>query len=122
MSKVNSAATVGGKVLAALVCLCTAAFAIPVPAGLAVDLVVLDEQHLPVPAVEIQIKSGPTVVAKAETDLEGRAHFDQLPPGRYELTATHEGFHPLVKRDLELSESAGTSGPHRIDPAGRRAP
>jgi hypothetical protein len=107
---VGFAGTLGGKVLPALVCLCAAAFANPMPAGLAVDLVVLDEQRLPVPAVEIQIKSGPTVVAKAETDPEGRAHFDQLAPGRYELTATHEGFHPLVMRDLELSESGGPPG------------
>ncbi len=90
----------------ALVCLSVAAFPRLSAAASAVDLLVLDEQRLPVPAVEIQIKSGDTVIAKGETDLEGRAHFDRVAPGRYDLTATREGFRPLVKTGVLVTDSA----------------
>jgi len=103
---VNWPAAAASRLVWGVVCLCATAITGPLPAG-SLDLVVLDEQRLPVPAVEIQIKSGNTIVATAATDAEGRAHFDPLPSGRYDLSATRAGFRPLVRSDILLSDSTG---------------
>ena len=102
----NWPAAAASRLVWGVVCLCATAITGPLPAG-SLDLVVLDEQRLPVPAVEIQIKSGNTIVATAATDAEGRAHFDPLPSGRYDLSATRAGFRPLVRSDILLSDSTG---------------
>lgn len=99
----KSAATARGKRVCVFVCLCAAAFASPQPAGSTLDVVVLDQQRLPVPAVQIQVQSGATTVASAETDAQGRAHFESVPPGRYNLTATRQGFLPQMKRDVSVA-------------------
>jgi Carboxypeptidase regulatory-like domain len=78
--------------------------ALATPAGFPVDLVVLDEHHHPIAAAAVQIVPGSGLIGKLESDPEGRIHIDRVMPGRYDLTVTHDGFHPLIKRELELSQ------------------
>ena len=92
-----------GVIGAVLLCLFRSAFA--APAGFPLDLVILDEQQRPLAAAEVQIQSGGLLVLKAQTDNKGLVHVDQIQPGRYELTVSREGYHPLVKRDLDLSQA-----------------
>ncbi len=57
-----------------------------------------------VPGVELRVEHTGTALARQSvTDPRGRYHFEALPPGRYRLTARHEGFETQVLQGLELS-------------------
>jgi len=108
-----SPATRMGTRAGVLLCL-TASLFRPLSGGSAITFLVLDEQRLPVPAAEVQVKSGDTVVATAATDGDGYARFDTLPPGHYDLIASRQGFRPLVKTDLLLPPRAAAAGPMEL--------
>jgi hypothetical protein len=91
------------RFLAALLLLCQV---LPVaaapPAKSAITVTVVDSTSLPVPAVQVQLKTGGTVAAKADTDEKGQAKFVDLKPGSYAVSVSKEGFETVEKGNLEL--------------------
>src|SRR5271157_5494936 len=73
------------------------------PAKPAIAVTVLDSANLAVPAAHIQLKSGGTVVAQADTGENGQVEFEDLKPGTYQVAASKEGFETSQKGDLQLS-------------------
>ena len=57
---------------------------------------------------------GPSWWPRAQTDAEGRFHCDPLPPGRYQLTATREGFRPLVVREFVVPATGEAAPPRQL--------
>lgn len=67
---------------------------------------VVDPSRAPVPNVEIRIVSDATGASRrSATDGFGNFSFNALPPAVYTLTITHEGFHPLTKKNIVLQPS-----------------
>jgi hypothetical protein len=77
-------------------------------AGIAVSVAIIDQANHPVAGVRVQLSSGGNPAASADTDQAGHAEFQELPPGRYQITANKEGFRPLVKGDLDFSQSGAS--------------
>ncbi len=78
----------------------------PSPEGPAIRVAVVDTANQAVPGVQVQLKIGQSVISSVVTDPKGHAEFAQLKPERYEITATKEGFEPVTKGDLDLSQGA----------------
>jgi hypothetical protein len=95
---------IGGAVrksspLALILLLATTALAQTKPG--AINGSVSDKSHLPVPNAAIQAKNLETgTVYKATAGLLGNYQLANLPPGKYELSATAIGFQPYEKKDL----------------------
>jgi hypothetical protein len=81
------------------------------PAELKIEVTVIDQSHLPVPAAQVQLKQGDGVLSSISTDESGHAVFSGLKPGRYSLGAVKDGFDPVSKNDFEVS----ASGPGTIE-------
>jgi hypothetical protein len=94
-----------GLALAALLVFVGGAWAGPPQAGLKVEVSVIDQDKLAVPAVRLQLKSGETAVLILDTDENGRAVFGELQPAKYHLSLASRGFEP-IERDLDLSRGA----------------
>jgi hypothetical protein len=75
------------------------------PSGLKLEVSVIDQSHLPVPAAEVRLKRAAEVLSTVSTDEAGLAVFPDLKPGRYSVTAVKDGFDPVEKNDFELSAS-----------------
>src|ERR1017187_1584195 len=103
---------VRGFACAALPIWLAAALTAAPPADPPVDVTVLthfNQSNHPIPGVRLQLKLGETAIASAETDPSGHAAFADVKPGRYNLTATKDGFVAAQKSDLDLSQSAGAA-------------
>jgi hypothetical protein len=74
-------------------------------ADIAVSVSVVDQVNHPVSGARVQLKSGENAAVSADTDQDGYAEFKNLPPGRYEISASKEGFEPLAKGDLDFSQA-----------------
>jgi hypothetical protein len=74
-------------------------------AASSLDVSVVDSSHRPVPGARVELKTGGTVVASAQTAEDGHARFDALKPAHYELRASKDGFEPVQKDNLELPSS-----------------
>ena len=74
------------------------------PEGPAIRVTVVDSAKQAVPGVQVQVKLGPNIVFTAVTDRKGQAEFTRLKPERYEIIAMKEGFEPVTKRGLDLSQ------------------
>lgn len=100
---------------APLVCLLTLLAAGSVlaqtPASLKLEVSVVDQSRLPVPAARVELKQGTTLLSTLTTDETGRAIFTGLQTGRYTVGAVREGFDPVARDDFELS----ASGPGSIE-------
>jgi hypothetical protein len=75
-----------------------------------IDVTVVDSQSRPVPGVLIEIAGAST--QSQTTDEKGEAHFLNLAPGRYRVSATLSGFQPFVAEAIEVA--AGTSVPLNV--------
>lgn len=92
--------------LAAAVALCLAAFAVPSSAQVftgRIDIVAKDATGAVLPGVTVSI-AGPQA-ANAVTDAQGAAHFLNLAPGTYTVTATLSGFNSY--RNTSVPVGAG---------------
>src|SRR6266702_4177683 len=79
-----------------------AAWAGPPQAGLKIEVSVVDQSRLAVPAVRVQLKPADAAPSVLDTDERGRAVFLQLRPVKYHLSAGQKGFE-AIERDLDLS-------------------
>lgn len=76
-----------------------------------IDATVLDAQGRAVPGVLVEIAG--TASQSQTTDGKGEAHFLNLAPGKYRLTATLSGFRTFQAENIEVA--AGTSVPLSIE-------
>ena len=74
----------------------------------AIEVLIHDQSARPVAGVVVQLKSAGRVIATAVTAENGHTALPATEPGTYEISATKQGFEPLVKSDLDVSP-AGTS-------------
>jgi hypothetical protein len=81
------------------------------PAELKIEVTVIDQSHLPVPAAQVLLRQGDGVLSSISTDESGHAVFAGLKPGRYSLGAMKDGFDPVAKDDFDVS----ASGPGTIE-------
>lgn len=88
-------------VLAILCCCAMAAYAGTDPDVPKLDIAVLDQSHLTVPAALVEIKLQDQVIASMSTDETGHAVFPAPKPGRYTVSASKEGFETAIIRDFE---------------------
>ena len=79
-----------------------AAWADPPQAGLKIEVSVIDQSKLAVPAVRVQLKSASAALIALDTDENGRVVFLELRPTKYHLSLAPQGFGP-IERDLDLS-------------------
>ena len=75
-----------------------------------IDLSIADAQGRAVPGVLVEI-AGPTALTQT-SDESGEAHFLNLAPGRYTVTATLSGFNTYRNDNIEVR--AGTSAPLKV--------
>ena len=75
-----------------------------------IDATAIDAQGALVPGVTVEI-TGPATQSLV-TDEKGEAHFLNLPPGTYTVTANLQGFRPYSNDRVAVT--AGTSVPLRI--------
>ena len=75
-----------------------------------IDVTVLDSQSRAIPGVLVEIAG--TSSQSQTTDDKGEAHFLNLAPGRYRISATLSGFRPFTAENIEVA--AGTSVPLTI--------
>ena len=97
-----------GHAVAAVLALGVAAWAGPPQPALKIEIAVVDQSKLAVPAVRLQLKSGGDAPIALDTDENGRAVFLQLRPAKYHLSLAQKGFEP-VERDLDLSSGVSLS-------------
>ncbi|MCU1232864.1 MAG: hypothetical protein JWP63_831 [Candidatus Solibacter sp.] len=91
-----------GIVLAAVWLFGVAALASPPQAGLSFEVSVSDQGKLAVPGVRVQLKSGDAAPVVTDTDVNGKATFHELKPGKYQVSIAQKGFEP-VEREVDLA-------------------
>ena len=75
----------------------------------AVSGTVKDDAGKPVPNAKISLKSVDTgKIAETQTDIQGSYHFEGIAPGRYEISATAEGF-VAKSAGISVSEASQTA-------------
>jgi hypothetical protein len=97
------------NLIAVVLILCCAMAATPQTAGTQsgtskLDIAVLDQSHLAVPAARVEIKLQDQVIAALATDETGHAVFPALTPGHYTISASREGFETAIAKDFEWKE------------------
>jgi Carboxypeptidase regulatory-like domain len=85
---------------------CAAVLANAAPSELTIEVSVVDQAMQPVSGVAVRLQNSRNVVITAVTDEKGQARFTNLASGRYEIEAAKEGFEPISKRDIDLSQNA----------------
>ena len=96
------------KVGAVMLALCLSAVAAPAGAQVhagRIDVTIADATGAVLPGVVVTI-SGPQNVT-AVSDAQGEAHFLNLAPGTYAVSAKLEGFNEYINRDVAVSANAG---------------
>ena len=97
-----------GLALAAVLAFGVAVWAGPPQPAVKIEIAVVDQSKLAVPAVRLQLTSGGDAPIALDTDENGLAVFLQLRPAKYHLSLAQKGFEP-VERDLELSPGVSLS-------------
>jgi len=82
----------------------TAALAGAAAAEHTIAVAVLDQDNRAVAGVLVQLKAGRDVIASAVTDENGQAELTASSAARYEISATKDGFTPIRRNDLDLSQ------------------
>ena len=69
--------------------------------------IVHDQQHRPIPSVEVVMKAKTSdYTQRSQTSSEGEFHFDSVPVGEYVVTATKQGFATVEQSITVLSGTA----------------
>ena len=87
--------------------------------GWKIEVSVIDQSKLAVPAVRLQLKSEGNAPMAQDTDENGRSVFLDLHPGKYRLSLAQKGFEP-IDRDLDLSPGSSLSLELTLVPAVER--
>jgi len=87
------------------------------PTGSTVEVSVMDQGKHPIPGAAVQLYDSSRRVFSAVTDENGRARFDQLEVGHYEVNASKDGFEPVKKDDIDVSQTGVTSIELTLAPA-----
>jgi hypothetical protein len=85
-------------------------------AGAGVGVTVLDPDKKPVAGVRVELRGGSAPLS-AVTDAAGKAELKDVPPGRYELVASKEGFLTLQKREMDFATGAQPALDLTLSPA-----
>ena len=72
------------------------------------EVSVRDAANLPVPGARVEVRQGGSALASAQTDLEGRASFSNLKPGRFAVTAAGAGLQPARNDMVDLAAGRTT--------------
>jgi len=88
-------------------------------AGLKIEVSVIDQSRLAVPAVRLQLTTADAAPIALDTDETGRAVFLDLRPARYHLTLAPQGFEP-IGRDLDLTPDVSLALELTLVPAPKR--
>ena len=94
--------------LAVLFGLGTGGWAAPPQAGLKIEVSVVDQSKLAVPAVRVALKCGESPALGIDTDATGRVTFPALPAAKCRLSIAQKGF-AAIERDLDLSTGLSQS-------------
>ena len=79
----------------------------PPPAGGSpLDVLVLDQSHLPVPAAQVEIKYQDHIVGKLSTGQDGHAVFSLQEAGQYAISVSKAGFETTVVSDFAWGKGA----------------
>jgi hypothetical protein len=81
------------------------AMASAAPTDLKVEVSVFDQARHPVPGVEVRLQNAGKTVVSAVTDGKGQAEFTKLERGHYKIAATKQGFEPIEKSDIDLTQA-----------------
>ena len=108
-----------GFALAALFVFGVAAWAGPPRDSLQIEVSVIDQSHLAVSAVRIQLQAGDAAPMVLDTDERGRAVFLDLRPAKYHLSLAPQGFEP-IGRDLDLTTGVSLALELTLVPAAAR--
>src|SRR5689334_4087709 len=75
--------------------------------GLKISVTVVDQSNLPVPAVRVQLegKDSTALRGSRDTDEEGRAAFEDLSSGIYQIIIEQTGF-ANIRREINLKDGA----------------
>jgi hypothetical protein len=69
-----------------------------------IEGIVTDEKDAAIPGANVEVKNVDTNLSRTmETDESGRFVFLQMPPGRYSLTVTKQGFATLAQEQFQLT-------------------
>lgn len=90
------------------------------PAGLNIDIAVLDPGNQPIAGALVQLIAGNAIVAQARTDPKGHAKFADLKAGYYQIAAGKQGYIAVEKRDIDLVEEVSTAIELTLTPARAR--
>jgi Carboxypeptidase regulatory-like domain len=90
------------------------------PAGLNIDIAVLDPGNQPIAGALVQLTAGNAIVAQAVTDAKGHVKFADLKAGYYQIAAGKQGFIAVQKRDIDLVEEVATAIELTLTPARAR--
>jgi hypothetical protein len=93
-----------------------AAFGAP-PAGVNIDVTVLDPANQPIGGVLVQLMTGTTMAGQAETDPKGHVKFSDLKAGYFDLAAGKQGYIAVEKRGIDLVEEGYSSIELTLNPA-----
>lgn len=88
---------------AALLLWQAAATGAPSPADTTLQVSVVDSANLPIPAVHLELRIGPLVVASKETDAAGRALFSGIKPAHYTVIASRNGLANAERGDIQVT-------------------
>ena len=70
------------------------------------QLLAHDSKGTPVQGALVQVRTGSRVTVSVSTDSAGRAEVRGIEPGRYDLAITKDGFEPVDKKDVDLSDGS----------------
>lgn len=93
-----------------------AAFGMP-PAGVNIDVTVLDPANQPIAGALVQIIAGSLMAGQAETDPKGHVKFLDLKSGYYNLAAGKQGYIAVERHDIDLVEGGYSSIELTLNPA-----
>jgi hypothetical protein len=72
------------------------------PAGVNIDVSVLDPANQPIAGALVQLMSGGTMAGQAQTDQNGHVKFSDLKAGYFDLAAGKQGYVAVEKRGIDL--------------------
>ena len=106
-------------VLAALLVYHAAAGSLAMAAGSWISVSVVDSDGRAVTGAQVQLRWEGGRAASAESDSQGKVEFPDLRAGRYEVSASKEGFETANRSGLEVAESGTVPVELKLAPASR---